>query len=42
MAATAWFRLHLMGDESARGLFYGASCGLCGDATWTVQRKGIQ
>ena len=40
--ATAWFRLHLMGDESARSLFYGASCGLCADTTWSVQRKGIQ
>jgi hypothetical protein len=40
--ATAWFRLHLMGDENARSLFYGASCGLCGDAAWTEQRKGIQ
>jgi predicted dienelactone hydrolase len=40
--ATAWFRLHLMGDESARSLFYGASCGLCTDADWSVQRKGIQ
>ena len=26
---TAWFRYHLMGDQSARSLFYGASCGLC-------------
>jgi hypothetical protein len=40
--ATAWFRLHLMGDETARSLFYGASCGLCTDAAWTVQRKSIQ
>jgi Chlorophyllase enzyme len=40
--STAWFRLHLMGDESARSLFYGASCGLCGDSSWTVQRKLIQ
>jgi hypothetical protein len=39
--ATAWFRLHLMGDESARRLFYGANCGLCSDASWAVQRKGI-
>ena len=40
--ATAWFRLHLMGDESARGWFYGTACRLCGDTTWQVQRKGIQ
>jgi len=40
--ATAWFRLHLMGDESARRLFYGASCDLCTSSNWQVQRKGIQ
>jgi predicted dienelactone hydrolase len=39
--ATAWFRLHLMGDESARALFYGESCGLCSDSSWSVERKGI-
>jgi hypothetical protein len=39
--STAWFRLHLMCDESARPLFYGASCTLCSDAKWTVQRKSI-
>jgi hypothetical protein len=39
--ATAWFRYHLMGDQSARNLFYGASCGLCTNGSWTVQRKGI-
>lgn len=40
--ATAWFRLHLMGDESGRALFYGADCGLCVDPMWDVQRKGIE
>jgi hypothetical protein len=40
--ATAWFRLHLMGDESARSWFYGASCGLCSDPSWRVQRRGIE
>jgi hypothetical protein len=38
---TAWFRLHLMGDESARSSFYGPSCKYCTDANWQVQRKGI-
>jgi hypothetical protein len=38
---TAWFRLHLMGDESARAMFYSANCGLCSNADWVVQRKGI-
>jgi hypothetical protein len=39
---TAWFRLHLMCDDSARPMFYGQSCTLCTDtANWTVQRKGL-
>lgn len=39
--ATAWFRLHLMGDEAARPMFYGQSCGLCSSADWTVETRGI-
>jgi len=39
--ATAWFRLYLMADESARGLFYGTSCELCSNPAWVVQRKGL-
>ena len=39
--STAWLRLHLMCDESARPMFYGASCTLCKDASWTVQRKSM-
>ena len=39
--STAWFRLHLMNDDSARDMFYGASCGLCEDATWLVMKKGL-
>jgi hypothetical protein len=35
----AWFRLHLMGDEKARPLFYPAgTCGLCQDAAWKQVR----
>jgi hypothetical protein len=35
----AWFRLHLMGDESARSMFYPAgSCGLCRDPAWKTVR----
>jgi hypothetical protein len=37
----AWYRLHLMGDESFRTEFYGPQCGLCVDSSWQVQRKGI-
>ncbi len=39
--STAWLRLHLMCDESARSMFYGSDCTLCKDTTWTVQRKDI-
>jgi predicted dienelactone hydrolase len=39
--STAWLRLFLMCDESARPMFYGASCTLCTESNWTVQRKGI-
>jgi hypothetical protein len=35
-----WFRLHLMNDQSYRGVFYGQSCTLCGDSKWIVQRNG--
>lgn len=33
--ATAWFRYHLMCDETARGVFYD-DCSLCADAEWEV------
>jgi Chlorophyllase enzyme len=33
--ATAWLRFHLMGDEQARGLFFGPSCTYCGSSAWT-------
>jgi hypothetical protein len=37
--ALAWFRLLLMGDESARALFYPAgTCGLCQDQAWKEVR----
>jgi hypothetical protein len=39
--ATAWFRLHLMGDETGRDRFYGATCGLCSDDGWIVQQKDL-
>lgn len=39
--ATAWFRYHLMGDSSARAMFYGEDCTLCTDPQWIVQTKGI-
>ncbi|MGH3862186.1 acetylxylan esterase [Actinokineospora sp.] len=36
---TAWSRFHLMGDEQARGIFFGptATCGICNDSTaWSA------
>jgi len=38
----AWFRIHLMDDDTFRPMFYGANCELCGDSTWMVKRDGIQ
>jgi len=39
----AWFRLHLMGDEAARPLFFPpATCGLCKDPAWKqVRHKNV-
>lgn len=37
----AWFRLHLMHDETARSMFFGADCGLCTHPDWKLQRKQI-
>jgi hypothetical protein len=39
VGTTAWMRVHLMNDTANRSMFYGANCGVCGDAKWTVQRK---
>jgi predicted dienelactone hydrolase len=39
--STAWFRLQLMCDQSARPMFYGPDCTLCADSKWTVQRKNM-
>jgi len=40
-AITAWMRVHLMADESLRSWFYGASCGLCTDSAWEIDRKNM-
>jgi hypothetical protein len=40
-AMLAWYRLHLMGDEKFRPMFYGPNCQLCVDSDWQVQRRGI-
>jgi hypothetical protein len=38
---TAWFRFWLMGDEQARGVFFGpaSTCGLCNDRAWSDVRR---
>ncbi|MEU7002292.1 acetylxylan esterase [Nonomuraea sp. NPDC046570] len=37
---TAWFRFQLMGDEEARGEFFGAGCRICADtSTWSSVRR---
>ncbi|RKS08189.1 hypothetical protein DFP74_3883 [Nocardiopsis sp. Huas11] len=37
---TAWFRLHLMGDQAAYPEFFGSDCGICTDSgTWSDVRR---
>jgi hypothetical protein len=38
---TAWMRVHLMGDTELRSWFYGASCKLCTDTGWQIDRKNM-
>jgi len=40
-AFTAWMRVHLMGDTALRSWFYGASCKLCTDSAWNIDRKNM-
>jgi hypothetical protein len=40
-AVTAWMRVHLMGDDALRSWFYGASCTLCTDTGWQIDRKNM-
>jgi hypothetical protein len=40
-AFTAWMRVHLMGDTELKSWFYGASCKLCTDTAWTIDRKNM-
>lgn len=37
----AWLDWQLRGDETAGRLFKGPDCGLCTDAKWRIQRKGL-
>jgi hypothetical protein len=42
VVTTAWFRVHLMGDQSLRPMFYGADCGLCQDSQWVIMQKMME
>ncbi len=37
----AWLDWQLRGDHHAARMFVGPACGLCRDAAWSVQKKGI-
>jgi hypothetical protein len=39
VGTVGWMRVHLMNDTANRGMFYGASCKVCSDAKWKIQRK---
>jgi hypothetical protein len=41
-AVTAWFKIHLSGDDEARKLFYGDDCTLCSDPRWMIMRKNLE
>jgi dienelactone hydrolase len=41
-AVVAWLDWQLRGDAVAARMFTGKDCGLCRDAAWTVDRKGLQ
>ncbi|MFI9813884.1 poly(ethylene terephthalate) hydrolase family protein [Saccharothrix variisporea] len=38
-AITAWFRLHLMHDEQARGLYFGPNCTYCSSTFWSIFQR---
>jgi hypothetical protein len=39
---TAWFLYQLKGDAKAAAMFKGAACGYCADASWAIQKKGVE
>jgi len=40
--AIAWLDWQLKGDRKAGRMFTGPDCGLCRDAEWRLERKGIK
>jgi hypothetical protein len=41
-AVGGWLKWHLKDDANAKKMFVGQSCSLCGDRTWSLERKNIQ
>ncbi|WP_414937150.1 hypothetical protein [Amycolatopsis sp. cmx-11-51] len=39
---TAWFRLHLMRDEQARGLYFGPNCTYCSSQFWSIYERNAK
>ncbi|GAA2583954.1 hypothetical protein GCM10010411_15840 [Actinomadura fulvescens] len=39
---TAWLRFHLLGDEQARGVFFGSACGICSGSTWPNVKRNAK
>ncbi|UVS78532.1 hypothetical protein [Actinokineospora sp. UTMC 2448] len=41
-AITSWFRLHLMHDDQARGLYFGPDCAYCTSTFWSVFERNAK
>lgn len=39
---TSWFRLHLMQDDQARGLYFGPNCTYCTSTFWSVFQRNAK
>ncbi|WP_414939191.1 hypothetical protein [Amycolatopsis sp. cmx-11-51] len=39
---TSWFRLHLMRDEQARGLYFGPNCTYCSSQFWSIYERNAK
>ncbi|GAA2638717.1 acetylxylan esterase [Actinomadura fulvescens] len=39
---TAWFRFHLMGEEAARGPYFGPNCTYCSSTFWSVFERNAR
>ena len=41
-AVGAWLKWQLKGDQTAKKMFVGGSCGLCTDSSWKIDRKKLE